>query len=818
MGSFAVKVALLASTAIFGCTVQVKQGQDQNVGGTSGTGTGGAGGDAGTLDCGAVTDQGQCNKDVLTYCENSILKTLDCASVGASCQVTGNTAACQPVSRALSCGQLTKLGTCDGAVIRYCDETGLVGVPRSIDCAAYGQICNPTAASDGGALCVPQGACPADVTAGGVCSGNHLRFCDGANLYDFDCGLDQCKTVSAFSDCFMTAVVTGCGTETAVGRCDGQTRISCPGSTIVQEDCSAIGLTCGTTATGARCQRGTTCPAACPTGYSCNAGLCAPTTTPTREWTVAVYLVGNNNLSDEAWLNLNQMESVGSSNALAIVTEAEFSPEYSNSVPSQYQTGTYRFLVNQDSDTQTVTSLASAQSIGATNMSSGAAFTSFIQWAAQSYPAKHFALIVWDHGMGYEGGFVDDSAGGSDLLTLKEIASGIANSGVHPDLVAFDACLMGMHEVALALRGVTDWLVASEEIEPGSGYPYDKILTHLQQTPALTPKQLGTAIVDEYGASYNNDPRGQTATQSLADLSKVESFNDSLLGFADSLSGNLAQNRPTVLGALDSSDVLRFRLQNNADIHTAMAAMQSVTGAIATSATATGSAYDGSGIVADTAATGRDTAATGLSMFFPTATFDSSDLEQYRQNTSFLPLQPWYTALANLRDSSSTATVPGTGAVNAFSVILSWASTPDGKQSGVDLDLYVYEPNGDFAVPVNGTVSENGLLSGDSYDTGVPRESYELKADHMSGTYIVLVSFYDGPAGESAYPRLQLFRSDVPGGSRTYVRGKITNRTVTEIPMDSTKPLTTMIDQSNFAGVQNLDYSNIWYAFTVEVQ
>ena len=111
MGSFAVKVALLASTAIFGCTVQVKQGQDQGPQGVDAQGdhgagcaagagcTAGAGGDAGTLDCGAVTDQGQCNKDVLTYCENSILKTLDCASVGASCQVTENTAACQPVSR-----------------------------------------------------------------------------------------------------------------------------------------------------------------------------------------------------------------------------------------------------------------------------------------------------------------------------------------------------------------------------------------------------------------------------------------------------------------------------------------------------------------------------------------------------------------------------------------------------------------------------------------------------------------------------------------------------------------------------------------------
>jgi hypothetical protein len=49
------------------------------------------------------------------------------------------------------------------------------------------------------------------------------------------------------------------------------------------------------------------------------------------------------------------------------------------------------------------------------------------------------------------------------------------------------------------------------------------------------------------------------------------------------------------------------------------------------------------------------------------------------------------------------------------------------------------------------------------------------------------------------------------------MRGKIVNRVYTESPMNNSVPLTTTIDQSNFAKVQNLDYSNIWYAFTVEV-
>lgn len=771
--------------------------------------------------CGAISEAGLCSGDVLTYCKDGALLSLDCATVGAICKTSNGVSSCEQSSRAPSCGDLTALGTCVEAKMQYCDLTGMVGVPRTVDCAAYGQRCNPTAGADGGAMCVPQGPCPSDVTEGGVCSGNQLRFCDGGNLFQFDCGLDECKSVGGFSDCFMPTVTTGCGTETPIGRCDGQTRVVCPGNTVLKEDCAAIGLTCTATASGAACQRATACPATCPNGYSCKSGLCSPDTTPTREWTIAVYMVGNNNLSDSGWDDLNEIETVGSSNSYAVVSEAEFSEKYSRSVPEEYQTGTYRLLLNQDTDPQLVSSLGSAQALSATNMSEAASLSSFLKWSAEKYPAKRLALVLWDHGMGYQGGFLD---GSSDYLTLKEIVSGIKDSGVHPDLVAFDACLMGMHEVAMSLRGVADWMVGSEEIEPGSGYPYDRILGHLQETPTLTPQQLGSAIVDEYGAVSALSTRIEGATQSLVDLSKVAAFNDELGKLGESISANLSQQRLEVRGAFGSENVLRFRLQDNADVSTAMSALGGVEGSIGTTATAVGTAFTSSGLVARNAAVGKSATAAGLAFFFPQVGFTALTLDEYRQETSFLPLQAWHAALSSLQKNESTNTVtPGTGAVDSFSVILTWGSTPDGKTANTDLDLYVYEPNGDFAVPVNGSVSPNGVLSGDSYDTGVARESYELSPQHEPGTYIVLVHFYDGPpagsanANEIAYPRLQLFRSDLPGGSRTYLRGKIANRTLTEFPMSNQAPLTTTIDQSNFAKVQNLDYSNIWYAFTVEV-
>jgi len=824
------------------CTVESKKSSSSKSGGAAGSGgassnsggttsnggesssnTAGNGGASSTA-CGSVTDNGQCDGAVLTYCDSGTKKSLDCASVSSACQLVQGKASCVAASRELSCGSLTKLGSCDGAIIRYCDETGMVGVPRAIDCAAYGQKCSPTAAADGGALCVPQGPCPTDVTDAGVCGTNHLKFCQDSQLYDFDCGLDTCKIVSGFADCFMAEIATGCGTETVQGRCDGQTRIGCSGNTVTSEDCAALGLECRVSASGYSCLPPTSCSATCPSGYSCSSGRCAPTATPTRDWTVAVYMVGNNNLSDSAWADLNEMEAIGSSDSLAIPVEVKFSSQYSAAVPSEYQGPAYRMLVAQDSDTSNVTSLKQATNIGTPNMSDPTSLTDFVSWAATTYPAKHFALVLWDHGAGYEGGLVDESGGNGNFMSLKQMVSGIVKSGVHTDLVSIDACLMGMHEVALSFRGVADWLAASEEIEPGNGYPYDTILKHLKDTPSLTPQQFGTAIVDEYKTSYSDASRSRFVTQSLIDLSKTQAFNAQLSNLGEAISNNMTNNRLDVMNALTSPDVLRFRISNNADVRSAITALSGISGGIGTTATAMGTAFDSSGLIAQNGFFGGTGSPNGLAVFFPSPDYTATELFQYRQETNFLPLQSWYAALTNLRNNQGTTVVPGTGATSDFSVVLSWSKSATNKSatskspSTADLDLYVYEPNGDFAVPVNGAVSENGILSGDSYDTGVSSESYQLKPEHQAGTYIVLVHYYDGTAGESAYPQIQLYRTDLPGGSRTYLRGQIVDRTLNEIPMDNSKPLTQMIDESNFAGVQKLDYSNIWYAFTIEVK
>ncbi len=780
--------------------------------------------------CGAVTADGLCQGDNFVYCRAGVLTKVDCARIGGSCQATpavdGGAAAASCVQqRSEPCGNLDKLGTCDGTILRYCDQSGQIAMAKAIHCAAYGQKCDPHGATDNGAICVPYGACQG-VTEDGTCAANALSFCEDAKLYRFDCGLDECRTTSSgVSDCFMAGVTTGCGGVTAGGACDSAGVLTkCLGNVVTHEDCAALGLACQPNATGGfACLPAATC-SSCPTGYGCTSGRCVPPASTTRDWTFAVYIVGDNNLADAAWADLNEMEAVGSTAQVQVVAQYQLSSRYAVSVPEAYRTGVYRLPIGQDQDRDNLSSMSNATTLGNVDMSSSATLASFVKWAAETYPAKRLALVLWDHGMGYQGGFVSSTLHTS--MSLRKLLDGVRSSGVHADLLGFDACLMGQHEVAMAMRGVADVLLASEQVEPGSGYPYTPILTQLEQTPTMSAQDLGKVVVDAYIDSFTSSFRNQSVTMSVIDLSRAEATNERLSSFAQTLNSQMSGQRAGLRSATSSSaGVLRFEDPNSADMSTALTSFARVGGEIQTAAADLQSWLVGAqGPILRSRAIRNVESAKGLAFFLPDPGSSGSymnDFEDYRKDTSFLPLQPWQAVLANLSSASADTPVDAGTTANAtssFSVVLTWAKVPDGAESKGDLDLYVYEPDGGFGTPSNGSVSENGLLSADSADTGKPRESYELKPDHQSGTYIVLVHAYSVPAGEQAFPRLQVFRDDLPGGSRTLVRGKFVGSEIQEVPMDLATPLTVPIDGDNVQTVMNLGFSNIWYAATIEVK
>ncbi len=215
---------------------------------------------------------------------------------------------------------------------------------------------------------------------------------------------------------------------------------------------------------------------------------------PESQWTFMVFMAGDSDISQAAYRNINDMEEVGSTNDVQVVVQVEFSPEFSSSLPKN----TLRGRVVKDSDSTVINS--TLNDLGNLDMTDPATLTDFIEWATAQYPAKHYAIVLWSHGLGWKGGskgMIKDvtSAGDNYIMSLSNLAHAVQDSGVKLDIIDFDACLMGMYEVAYELKGLSDYITFSEALFPIYGNPYTTILSELTSWPDITGEDLAHSII-----------------------------------------------------------------------------------------------------------------------------------------------------------------------------------------------------------------------------------------------------------------------------------------------------------------------------------
>ena len=83
-----------------------------------------------------------------------------------------------------------------------------------------------------------------------------------------------------------------------------------------------------------------------------------------------------------------------------------------------------------------------AEEVPLASMGEAQTLTDFIRWSVENYPAKKYALVLWDHGTGALNGLIIDELFDGDTLHLDELKAALGDSGVHFEAVLFDACLM----------------------------------------------------------------------------------------------------------------------------------------------------------------------------------------------------------------------------------------------------------------------------------------------------------------------------------------------------------------------------------------
>jgi len=173
-----------------------------------------------------------------------------------------------------------------------------------------------------------------------------------------------------------------------------------------------------------------------------------------------------------------------------------------------------------------------ADNLGANSMVDPKTLSDFIKYCKTNYPAGRYELIFWDHGGGSLAGYGYDTKFPGGSMTLDKIETALKNGGCTFDFIGFDACLMATLETALVLEPYSDYLLASEETEPGSGWYYTDWLTAISNNPSIDTLDLGKKIIDDY---VRYSPPRQQATLSLVDLAELHgTVPDSFKSFAQS--------------------------------------------------------------------------------------------------------------------------------------------------------------------------------------------------------------------------------------------------------------------------------------------
>lgn len=230
------------------------------------------------------------------------------------------------------------------------------------------------------------------------------------------------------------------------------------------------------------------------------AELGAPSVDAEREWTIAVYLGADNDLEDEALADLLEMRQGRPAKGVEVVVLLDRHREATDRPEDWSDT---RVLRVAPGEAGTFETLGPPQE---RDMTDPVTLASFVTGVFRKFPARHHAVVIWDHGGGWPGICVESDPppppGTMKLLTLPSIRQGLRTalqqSGLlRLDLLAFDACLMAQLDVALSVHDLAEIMIASEASVPGTGFPYAKMLPKFAGEPSA--RAVAKAIVDEYG-------------------------------------------------------------------------------------------------------------------------------------------------------------------------------------------------------------------------------------------------------------------------------------------------------------------------------
>lgn len=302
--------------------------------------------------------------------------------------------------------------------------------------------------------------------------------------------------------------------------------------------------------------------------------------------TFMVFIAADNDLHYFAWKNIKQMEAIGSNNNINIVIQLN-TPGHLNPTKRYFIKQGRRVLVQEQATINQKLNSGSPQTL-----------IDFVKWAKTYYPADEYALVLWNHGTGaIDPGYVrtinpcelfycnpsnnmleiDRGLSYISLIlqyakdeqlkpkrgmcfdetfksyinnhdfefALQEICTKVLEKKLA--IIAFDACLMSMIEVASAAKKYAQYMVGSQEVEYGTGWNYETVLKPFL-TKSLSSYEFAQHIVTAYEQAYYKITNEYT--QSALNLTLCQELETNINTVAKLLIEAFAETRSQTINIL----------------------------------------------------------------------------------------------------------------------------------------------------------------------------------------------------------------------------------------------------------------------------
>ena len=283
-----------------------------------------------------------------------------------------------------------------------------------------------------------------------------------------------------------------------------------------------------------------------------------PTATPrTADWTMMLYAVGDTvNVAEVMVQNLNRLTTIPDSQNANIVALVDLPDRSDRGAPKSQIRGigeftTAKLMVLHGGRWNEI------RDLGEQDMGRPDVLAHFIAEAADRFPAHKYGLTLFDHGGGYQGGYIDTGPPSTDAMSVAEIrdgtAAGLQAAGIpRLELLYHAACLMSSYETVSALAPLARTMAGSEEIMINTpilpeGYALMGSGASGQQVAKGLADGYGRFLTDHDTTSHDN-ARALMA-MSVVDGDRIRALDLTLEAFARAAQAHAPEVAPAVARA-----------------------------------------------------------------------------------------------------------------------------------------------------------------------------------------------------------------------------------------------------------------------------